>query len=99
MSARTVSNKQIRDIQRVTHLAAALIVVLYIYLPLGSVPLLTTVVQFAVLPLLAASGLLMWQWTRLRKWLPSLWGSRPRASAKPSRGSAGTEMTPGDCHP
>jgi len=77
MSARTVSNKQIRDIQRITHLAAAFVVVCCIYLPSGSVPLLTTVVQFAVLPLLAASGLLIWQWTRLRKWLTPFLGSRP----------------------
>jgi hypothetical protein len=78
MSARTVSNKQIRDIQRVTHLAAALVVVCCIYIPSGSVPLLTTVVQFAVLPLLALTGMLMWQWTRLRKWLIPFLGSRPR---------------------
>ncbi len=67
MSPRNVSNKQIRDIQRVTHLVAALVLVLYVYIPLGSAPLLTTVLQFAVLPLLAVTGMLMWQWTRLRK--------------------------------
>ena len=78
MSARTVSKKQIRDSQRVIHLVAALVLVLYIYLPLGSMPHLTTVVQFAVLPLLATTGLLLWQWTRLRKWLTSLWVSRPK---------------------
>jgi len=76
MSARTVSNKQIRDLQRVTHLLAALVLVLYLYLPVESVPLLTTVVQFVVLPLLALTGLLLWQWARLRKRLTSLWGSR-----------------------
>lgn len=69
MSTRNVSNKQIRDIQRVTHLVAALVLVLYIYIPSGSVPLLAPVVQFAVLPQLVVTGLLMWQWTRLRKWL------------------------------
>ncbi len=75
MSTRNVSNKQIRDIQRFTHLVAALVLVLYVYIPLGSVPLLTTVVQFAVLPLLAATGMLMWQWTRLRKLLHTFLGS------------------------
>jgi hypothetical protein len=73
MSPRKVSNKLIRDIQRVTHLVAALVLVLYVYIPLGSVPLLTTVLQFGVLPLLAVTGMLMWQWTRLRKlFIPSL---------------------------
>jgi archaellum biogenesis protein FlaJ (TadC family) len=76
MSTRSVSNKQIRDLQRITHLVAALVLVLYVYLPLGSMPLLTTtVVQFGVLPLLAATGLLMWQWTRLRKRLRNFLGS------------------------
>lgn len=74
MSSRNVSNKQIRDIQRVTHLVAALVLLLYVYIPLGSVPLLTTVLQFAVLPLLAVTGMLMWQWTRLRKLLNTSWG-------------------------
>ena len=78
MSAFHVSNKQIRDIQRATHLLAALSVVLYIYLPVGSVPLLATIEKLAVLPLLALTGLLMWQWTRLRKWLTSVGGSRPQ---------------------
>jgi xanthine/uracil/vitamin C permease (AzgA family) len=77
MSARKVSNKQIRDIQRATHLVAAFVLVLYVYIPLLRAPLLTTVVQFAVLPLLAVTGLLMWQWTRLCKWLTAFWGSRP----------------------
>jgi hypothetical protein len=83
MSPRNVSNKRIRDIQRVTHLVAALVLVLYVYTPLGSAPLLTTLLQFGVLPLLAATGMLMWQWTRLRKLFttflritPMLWRKR-----------------------
>jgi len=87
MSPRNVSNKQIRDIQRVTHLVAALVLVLYVYIPLGSVPLLTTVVQFTVLPLLAATGLLIWQWTRLRKRFTTFWGSRPLPWRKRVAGS------------
>lgn len=89
MSTRTVSNKQIRDIQRVAHLATALVVVCCIYLPSGSVPLLTTIVQFVVLPLLAASGMLMWQWTRLRKWITPFLGSRPRPERNRLTGAQG----------
>ena len=89
MSTRNVSNKQIRDIQRITHLVAALVLVLYVYLPLGSVPLLTTVVQFAVLPLLAATGMLMWQWTRLRKLLTTFLGSTPTPWRKRVAGEQG----------
>jgi hypothetical protein len=87
MSARHVSNKQMRDLQRITHLVAALVLILYVYLPLGSVPLLTTVVRFGVLPLLAATGMLMWQWTRLRKLLHIFLGSTPMLWRKRVAGS------------
>jgi hypothetical protein len=89
MSTRNVSNKQIRDIQRITRLVAALVLVLYVYLPLGSVPLLTTMLQFAVLPLLAATGMLMWQWTRLRKRITTFLGSTPMPWRKRVAGSQG----------
>ncbi len=89
MSTRSVSNKQIRDLQRVTHLVAALVLVLYVYLPLGSVPLLATVVQFGVLPPLAATGLQMWQWTRLRKLLHNFLGSTPMPWRKRVAGPQG----------
>jgi hypothetical protein len=90
MSTRSVSNKQIRDLQRITHLVVALVLVLYVYLPLGSMPLLTTtVVQFGVLPLLAATGLLMWQWTRLRKLLHTFLGSTPMPWRKRVAGPQG----------
>ena len=82
MSTRNVSNKQIRDIQRATHLVTALVLVLYVYIPLGNLPLLTMFVQFCVLPLLATTGLLMWQWTRLRKLLTPLLGSTSLLSRK-----------------
>jgi len=82
MSTRNVSNKQIRDIQRATHLVTALVLVLYVYIPLGSLPLLTMFVQFCVLPPLATTGLLMWQWTRLRKLLNTFLGSTSLLSRK-----------------
>ena len=67
MSTQNISNKQIRDIQRAVHLLAALLLLLYFYTPLGSATLFTTILQFFVLPLLVITGMLMWQWTRLRK--------------------------------
>src|SRR5260370_19402631 len=67
MSTRNVSNKQIRDIQRVTHLVAALILVLYVYIPLGRSPLLTTILQFSLLPRLAATVTLISHCTHLHK--------------------------------
>lgn len=64
-----ISNKRIRDAQRVTHLTAAAVLALALYVPLGGVPLLAAVLKLVVIPLLVATGLLMWQWTRLRRWL------------------------------
>ena len=69
MTRTPVSNKRIRDAQRITHLAAAAVLALALYAPLGSVPLLSAVLKFGVIPLLVTTGLLMWQWTRLRRWL------------------------------
>ena len=64
-----LSNKQIRDLQRVIHLATALALGACIYLPLGTPPQVAALLKFGVIPVLAVSGLLMWQWTRLRRWL------------------------------
>ncbi|QBD78983.1 hypothetical protein EPA93_24560 [Ktedonosporobacter rubrisoli] len=76
MPARKVSNKQIRDIQRIVHLIAALVLLFYVYGPLDGAPGLAPLLRFAVLPLLVVTGLLMWQWTRLRKLVtPSLRGT------------------------
>jgi high-affinity Fe2+/Pb2+ permease len=69
MTVKQASNKRIRDAQRVTHLTAAAVLALCLYAPLGSAPLLAAALKFGVIPLLVASGLLMWQWTRLRRWL------------------------------
>jgi thiosulfate reductase cytochrome b subunit len=62
------SNKRIRDAQRITHLTAAAVLALALYAPVGSVPL-AAVLKFGAIPLLVVTGLLMWQWTRLRRWL------------------------------
>jgi hypothetical protein len=63
------SNKRMRDIQRSTHLVGAAALVLYLYTPLGSAPVFTMLMQFLVVPMLVATGMLMWQLPRLRKLL------------------------------
>ncbi|HLZ55549.1 MAG TPA: hypothetical protein VKR06_01265 [Ktedonosporobacter sp.] len=77
MSPQKVSNKQIRDIQRAVHLIAALTLLIYIYTPLGGVSLFTTLLQFVLFPLVAITGILMWQWTRLRRLLNAPWVNLP----------------------
>jgi hypothetical protein len=76
------SNKRLRDIQRITHLVGAAVLVLYLYTPLGSAPLFTTLVQFMVVPALVATGTLMWQLPRLRKLLHGR-----RLARQPSNGT------------
>jgi hypothetical protein len=63
------SNKRLRDIQRISHLVGAAVLVLYLYTPLGIAPLFTALMQFMVVPMLVATGMLMWQLPRLRKLL------------------------------
>jgi hypothetical protein len=63
------SNKQQRDIQRIAHLVGATMLMLYLYTPLGSTPIFIALMQFLVVPLLVATGMLMWQLPRLRKLL------------------------------
>ena len=72
------SNKQQRDIQRITHLIGAAVLILYLYTPLGNAPIFTALMQFLVVPLLVATGMLMWQLPRLRKLLQ---GKRPTHQA------------------
>ncbi len=72
------SNKQQRDMQRITHLMGAAVLILYLYTPLGNTPIFTALMQFLVVPLLVATGMLMWQLPRLRKLLQ---GKRPARQA------------------
>lgn len=62
-----VSNKRQRDIQRAVHLVGGVAFMLYLYTPLGSVPGFAALMQFLVVPLVVATGVLMWQLPRLRK--------------------------------
>jgi hypothetical protein len=69
--ARALGGKAIRDRQRMSHLVAGLMVVVYVYMPGEPNPVLQAAVRWAVLPLLAASGVVMWQWPKIRRWLRS----------------------------
>jgi thiosulfate reductase cytochrome b subunit len=56
---------QQRKVQRVVHLAAALLLVAYLYAPLEAQ--LQDAVRFIVLPLLVVTGIAMWQAPRIRR--------------------------------
>lgn len=70
MSEPKVSNKRLRDTQRVVHLVAGLMLGVYIYIPLvggSTAHFVTSLMQFVVFPTIVATGMLMWQLPRLRK--------------------------------
>lgn len=82
MNGAKVSNRRLRDAQRAAHLLGGLMLGFYVYLPLigGAAPRVAeALMQAVVFPLVAVTGLLMWQLPRLRKRL------RDRASAKETR--------------
>ncbi|MCG8347747.1 MAG: hypothetical protein MI924_08205 [Chloroflexales bacterium] len=78
MAMGKVSNKRQRDIQRVMHLIGAAVLIGYVYLPLGSAPFITTLMQIVIVPSLGVTGMLMWQLPKLRKWLGGKRTSAPQ---------------------
>jgi hypothetical protein len=54
-----------RRLQRSAHLLAAAILLAYVYVPIGSQ--LEDAVRFTAFPLLALSGMAMWQAPRIRR--------------------------------
>jgi hypothetical protein len=63
----SISNKQLRLILRYTHLAAGILIILFVYSPLGNVPAFELVVQIALIPIVVLSGIWIWQQARVRR--------------------------------
>ncbi|MBL8061881.1 MAG: hypothetical protein JNK32_02600 [Anaerolineales bacterium] len=64
-----ISNKKLRDLQRLIHLMAAPMLILQIYSPLGDIPAFTTMVRFVAIPFVVLTGLVMWQMPLITKLL------------------------------
>jgi hypothetical protein len=56
-----------RRAQRAAHLIAALVIVAYVYGPLGDTSAGQLLVKVIVVPVLAVSGVAMWQMGRIRR--------------------------------
>ena len=65
----SLSAKKTRDVQRAVHLVAGVILLLYVYTPMGDQPIPELMVRVMAFPVLAISGLLQWQWPRVRRLL------------------------------
>jgi thiosulfate reductase cytochrome b subunit len=63
------SNKQLRLILRYTHLAASILIILFVYSPLGDVPAFELLVQIALIPVAVLTGIWIWQQARVRRLL------------------------------
>ena len=62
-----ISNKRLRDLQRVIHLVGAAILGVYIYSPWGNDPTFAFLTKFVVIPVLIISGGILWQMPRITK--------------------------------
>jgi hypothetical protein len=67
--------KQVRTLQRLAHLMTGTLLVAYVYLPLAPGSPAGTAIRWFGLPVLVLSGMVMWQWPRLRR-LARQWGIR-----------------------
>jgi hypothetical protein len=61
------SNKQLRDLSRAIHLIGAAALLVYVYVPLGGDPTIRMVMQVVVFPILALTGMAMWQLPRITR--------------------------------
>lgn len=72
-----MSNKQLRNVVRLVHLLVAAFMAVFIYSPLRLDPTVTLIAQAVVVPVVALSGLVMWQQPTVVKFL-----NRGRTPAK-----------------
>ena len=56
-----MSNKQLRNVVRLVHLLVAAFMAVFIYSPLRLDNTVTVIAQVVVVPVVALSGLVMWQ--------------------------------------
>lgn len=64
-----MSAKRLRDGLRLLHLVGSGFLGFVVYAPIEEATGLRPVVQFVVFPLMALSGLWLWQQARVRRWL------------------------------
>ncbi len=72
-----MSNKQLRNVVRLVHLLVAAFMAVFIYSPLRLDSTVTLIAQVVVVPVVALSGLVMWQQPTVVKFL-----NRGRTPAK-----------------
>jgi hypothetical protein len=64
---RLAGSKQVRDLQRLMHLLTGALLIAYVYLPGDRGSPVETGIRWIALPALVSSGVLLWQWPKLRR--------------------------------
>ena len=64
-----MAGRQVRTLQRAAHLVAGALVVAYVYLPIAPGSAAQLGVRWGGLPALVVTGVVLWQWPRLRRLL------------------------------
>ena len=75
--------KVARSVQRSVHLVASVLLLAYLYSPLGENPVFDVMVRVMIIPVLVGSGVVMWQWRRVRAL--GRGGSAARSGRRPAR--------------
>ncbi len=65
------SNKRLRDLERIVHIAGGVLLLVFIYSPWSDSASFTFVMRALIFPVLVGSGAAMWQLPRVRRWLES----------------------------
>jgi hypothetical protein len=63
----SISNKHLRLVLRYTHLAAGILIILFVYSPFGEVSAFELLVQLALIPVVVLTGIWIWQLARVRR--------------------------------
>jgi hypothetical protein len=59
--------RRVRTAQRAVHLVSGVLLLAFVYLTPDGGSVLTELMRWLVFPALAATGIAMWQWPRLRR--------------------------------
>lgn len=80
-----MTGRTLRTLSRALHLVGSALIGAFVYSPLGDLAWFTALMQFGVIPLLALSGVVMWQQARVQRWLQPRAGRRPVATGEDGR--------------
>jgi hypothetical protein len=59
---------QLRRVLRAGHIVVGVLLSIYVYSPLHADPLLTDIIWYLAIPVIALSGVAMWQQGRISRW-------------------------------